>query len=671
MYKSKYYTCKEIDERLLKGYYDDAVSKGYSDTFEQFKIELASINKAIGTERLADGAVTPPKLSTDIQALINNISKNALYAGIATPTTNPDVPDGPVFYLATQAGTYSNFNGIELLEGESAIIKWNKGAWTKSSFKPMTDFNSVFDADGQSLTYKFSKLDSKIKVLASKTVYVDENVNFDEVGYYGDNHVFFKTERAQNTGFVFIDGYERVSCNVYLTSGGYAIAFFDGNKTFINGVLGTGSHREYNVNVPDGAKYVVFSNYGSNPKNATIYSGESLAKRIGVIENDMVAKSSAITYVLPVGNLFDKSKVIVGREVYSDGSLQPQSQSAASDYINVMGQKTIFFNNLPIYDGFNRYCAFYTSEKTFINITQLSKRESKSTVNIPTNAAYLRFSLYQRWNSGSKDYENVMVTIGEYKEYEPYIEYLSSIGGFNIPKIDTLTLKLTLKTVGKKALIFGDSITETAEISDDGNTYNEGVRVNWPTFALPMLGIKDFRNYGKSGATYKDTGSKQYRQNVSEQITMAMANSYNDDANIVIMSLGTNDGFANIGSFDTAMGKTTLESLDRTNLYEALRWAMWTLRTKYQDALFYVGLPIQRASGEQPETMLNAIREMAHRYNFIVIEATNESGIIRDFETSGSAGRYLYDGLHPNSAGSQLIGALYANKILTNYFVGR
>lgn len=43
MYQSKYYTCEEIDERLLKGYYDDAVSKGYSDTFEQFKTELASI----------------------------------------------------------------------------------------------------------------------------------------------------------------------------------------------------------------------------------------------------------------------------------------------------------------------------------------------------------------------------------------------------------------------------------------------------------------------------------------------------------------------------------------------------------------------------------------------------------------------------------------------------
>lgn len=43
MYQSKYYTCEEIDERLLKGYYDDAVSNGYSDTFEQFKLKLASI----------------------------------------------------------------------------------------------------------------------------------------------------------------------------------------------------------------------------------------------------------------------------------------------------------------------------------------------------------------------------------------------------------------------------------------------------------------------------------------------------------------------------------------------------------------------------------------------------------------------------------------------------
>ena len=44
MYQSKYYTCEEIDERILKGYYDDAVSKGYQGTFEQLQLELASVD---------------------------------------------------------------------------------------------------------------------------------------------------------------------------------------------------------------------------------------------------------------------------------------------------------------------------------------------------------------------------------------------------------------------------------------------------------------------------------------------------------------------------------------------------------------------------------------------------------------------------------------------------
>lgn len=104
-----------------------------------------------------------------------NKLKNAgyLYAGIATPTTNPGTPDGPVFYIATQAGTYSNFNSIEVTNGESAILKWNNGTWAKSSFKPMTDFNSVFDNSGNSLAFKFDELENISNIYA-------ENVKTEE-----------------------------------------------------------------------------------------------------------------------------------------------------------------------------------------------------------------------------------------------------------------------------------------------------------------------------------------------------------------------------------------------------------------------------------------------------------------------------------------------------------
>lgn len=64
---------------------------------------------------------------------LGSISKNAVFAGIATPTTNPGTPDGPVFYIATEAGTYSNFGGISVADGEAVILQWNNGAWTKKT----------------------------------------------------------------------------------------------------------------------------------------------------------------------------------------------------------------------------------------------------------------------------------------------------------------------------------------------------------------------------------------------------------------------------------------------------------------------------------------------------------------------------------------------------------
>lgn len=44
MYNSKYYTCEQIDQRLLEGYYDDAVAAGYTGSKAQY---LAGLLQAI------------------------------------------------------------------------------------------------------------------------------------------------------------------------------------------------------------------------------------------------------------------------------------------------------------------------------------------------------------------------------------------------------------------------------------------------------------------------------------------------------------------------------------------------------------------------------------------------------------------------------------------------
>ena len=91
------------------------------------KAAVAKVIKTNGNQEIT-GAV----LQNVLNNIISNLGANATFAGIATPTTNPGAPDGNVFYLATEAGTYSNFNGIEIASGEAVILEW-RGNWVKKT----------------------------------------------------------------------------------------------------------------------------------------------------------------------------------------------------------------------------------------------------------------------------------------------------------------------------------------------------------------------------------------------------------------------------------------------------------------------------------------------------------------------------------------------------------
>ena len=67
------------------------------------------------------------------KAITDWINKGYQFRGVATPSTNPGTPDGPVFYIATEAGTYANFNSISVADGEAVILQWDNGAWTKKT----------------------------------------------------------------------------------------------------------------------------------------------------------------------------------------------------------------------------------------------------------------------------------------------------------------------------------------------------------------------------------------------------------------------------------------------------------------------------------------------------------------------------------------------------------
>jgi len=90
------------------------------------KAAIAAIVKANGNQE-----ITGTNLQQTLFSIVDNVGENATYAGIATTSTNPGTPDGSIFYMASEQGTYSNFSAIEIEQGEIAILLWNGTTWVK------------------------------------------------------------------------------------------------------------------------------------------------------------------------------------------------------------------------------------------------------------------------------------------------------------------------------------------------------------------------------------------------------------------------------------------------------------------------------------------------------------------------------------------------------------
>lgn len=75
--------------------------------------------------------ITGQVLQNALLNIISNLGNFASFAGVATPSTNPGTPDGPVYYFTTQAGTYTNFGAL-VLDGSCYVLYWNGTAWSST-----------------------------------------------------------------------------------------------------------------------------------------------------------------------------------------------------------------------------------------------------------------------------------------------------------------------------------------------------------------------------------------------------------------------------------------------------------------------------------------------------------------------------------------------------------
>lgn len=75
MYTSKHYTCEEIDQRLLQGYYDDAVANGYTGTLKEFWAMVLSITNLV--EKEPGYGLSQNDFTNELKAKLDSIDEGA------------------------------------------------------------------------------------------------------------------------------------------------------------------------------------------------------------------------------------------------------------------------------------------------------------------------------------------------------------------------------------------------------------------------------------------------------------------------------------------------------------------------------------------------------------------------------------------------------------------
>lgn len=494
------------------------------------------------------------------------------------------------------------------------------------------------------------------------------NPNTDTLGYY-----------INGSGVVIANALYKLSDYIpvevgrkYKNSSTMSFAFYNENKELVNGVASAANF----YTVPTGVKFVRHTYLAG--ESGVLCEGETLIdpaakfgdQKVSLVDNnfkDIVVKTAnsgleiadeslsvkkldfLTTKTL---NIHNPTTDTQGYYITSGGGLAASATYKVSDYIPVKAGQT--YTNDTTLAG-----TFHDSNKVRTGMIPLT---TSKTYVVPEGVAFVRHTY-------------LASTVGVLSEGSSIEKPTATFGEMTV-QVEDEAFKKAIQdasggkaTKGKTALIFADSIGQTHTVAEDGSSLTPR-KTNFPTFMASELGLATFVNYGTDGASYRNR-SLQPLQYIGYQVSLAIASTINPD--IIIVSAGTNDSDlgGKLGTFAEAMAKTTLESLDTSFLYEAIRWSFWSLRKKYPNATFYCGLPIQRAS-IPPNDLMNrrqAIIEMANYYNFILIDGLNESGIVREFETAGAAGRFLSDGLHPNETGKEKLGKLYA-RVIRNTYVG-
>lgn len=281
---------------------------------------------------------------------------------------------------------------------------------------------------------------------------------------------------------------------------------------------------------------------------------------------------------------------------------------------------------------------------------------------------------------------------------------------------------VTASTETYKALATKEYVQNAIEGSTEFSSLNFGVvgdsitaerdgATNWPSYVNTELGFASKHNTGVGSSTWAfkkksydnveytpqdygqigwvgystastPTSAEQAQQianncaknHVEEFIANVTAGTYSAP-DIFIFAYGTNDNSTDsaIGSVEDAFSDT-LANINKFTLCGGMRYAIETITTAYPDCQCFV-LNILQSAYQGNQSRANqlkknqAIKEMADYFSIPVIDQYDNVGITRLYEIAGSEGRYLRDGLHPNTNGKKKIASYITRKLKNMYCI--
>jgi lysophospholipase L1-like esterase len=563
--------------------------------YSTLKAEIIASIKRNGAQ-----AITGDLLQEKLLAMIDSLGEFYQFGGLALPSTEFTPGDEPVVFIAATPGTYTNFGGLVVADGEVALLVWDGSAWSKQTTDIAT--RSEVSQLGQITTGLGGFLNSfkSAKTFTEVSPTITE-LSGKYIDYYG---------RILDASGYTIYSVDVVGGEFYRISGdtspiGNVVFAFYHNNDVVGVYNDTTRVTDYIIYIPNGANklYVQKKNYTASivkiiPNDDKVFLNGIYSSDANIISQTVGYETEIISTTVLSNKYFDGNvqvQDIVSQDDYTIYSVDCQD----FDYFAITAKNV---SGLPLY-------VFYNSDGEII-------------------------SYYKKDGLGTLGTDTLIKA--PYGATRLSVQGKDGIGGIKKANINSAAKKWS----SKKWVVVGDSLTEV----------NSAATKRYYDFVSEKTGINVY-NMGVSGTGYK----RSYEDNAA--FYQRIANVPLDADVITIFGSGNdNPYYVNDLGTESDTGTTTIGGCINTTidtLLNLLPLANVALVTPTP----WKGKQPDETTGQYLENYSELIVKVAKRRGLPYLDLYHCSGL-HPSDAACRALAYSKDGdngVHPDENGHKII----------------